>query len=169
MVDGFDMPFPVPAMVLRRSILAGTLCFLASMSSAAPPAVPVYTPRAAIVGVERSFARKSSAAVPGAGVRAFEDPETEASGTERFEIRWYAHPPGIPPGVVVLLESVQERSSVLKNHPFRLDRKAEGHERTVIEIPPDEIRRAGRVAKWRIRLVWRGRLLASQASADWDG
>lgn len=169
MVDCFDMPYPLSAVALRRLILAGTLCCLACMSAAAPPAVPAYTPRASIVGVERSFAPKSSVAVPGAGVRAFADPETEASGTERFEIRWYANPPGIPPGVVVLLESVQERSPVPSNHPFRLDRKAEGHVRTVIEIPPDEIQRGGRVAKWRIRLVWRGRLLASQTSADWDG
>jgi len=149
------------------------LGWLAIAASAAPPAapraVPAYSPRASIVGVERSFARESSWAVPGAGVRAFADPETEVSGSERFEIRWYANPPGIPPGVVVLLESVQERSPVLRNHPFRLNQKAEGHLRTVIEIPADEIREAGRVAKWRIRLVWRGRLLASQASADWDG
>lgn len=142
----------------------------ASASPPAPPASPyVYAPRAHFVGVERAFIGPGIAPVPGAGVRAFRDPEAEAGGTERFEIRWYANPPGIPPGVVVLLESLQERSSGIKNHVLRLDEKSEGHVRSVIEIPAREIRQAGRVLKWRVRVVWRGRLLASQASPNWDG
>ena len=121
------------------------------------------------MGVDRASVGPGIAPMPGAGVRAFQDPEAETGGAERFEIRWYANPPGIPPGVVVLLESLQEHSPVIKNHVLRLDEKSEGHIRSIIEIPAREIRQAGRVLKWRVRVVWRGRLLASQASPNWDG
>ena len=107
--------------------------------------------------------------MPGAGVRAFEDSGTRAGGTERFEVRWYANSPGIPPGVVVWLEAIQEHSPVVKNHYARIGEKSEGHIRSVIEIPPDEIRQAGRVLKWRARIVWRGTVLDTRTSENWDG
>ena len=136
----------------------------------AEPAVPyIYTPRAHFLDVKRAFVYSGTAPVPGAGLRSFQEPQTGASGTERFEIHWYANPPGIPPGVVVLLESLQERSAVVKNHVLCVNEKSEGNIRSVIEIPSDEIRRAGRVLKWRVRVIWRGRLLASQASDNWEG
>jgi hypothetical protein len=75
----------------------------------------------------------------------------------------------IPPGVLLLLESIQEHSATVKNHSVRIDGKSEGHMRSTIEIPAAEIRQAGRIRKWRLRIIWRGRLLASQASADWEG
>ena len=173
MADRIDMLASVcswPSAV-RSSALAWLL--LATAALLAPPlsfAEPyVYVARASLMGIERSFVNQGASTLPGAGVRAFEDPETENSGTERFEIRWYANPPGIPPGVVVLLESLQERDPVIKNHILRVNDKSEGNICSVIEIPPDEIRQAGRVLKWRVRVVWRGRLLASQASQNWDG
>lgn len=139
------------------------------LPSAAPADPYVYVARAHLVDVQRAFVNQSTASMPGAGVRAFQDPETENSGTERFEIRWYANPPGIPPGAVLLLESVQERSPVLKNYILRTTGKSEGHVRSVIEIPPAEVQQAGRVVKWRVRIVWRGRLLDSRASENWEG
>lgn len=168
MADRFDMLASRCARpsAVRKAVLALLVLAAARLAPAAPY---VYVPQAHLVGVERAFIGPGSAPAPGAGVRAFRDPEAENRGTERFEIRWYANPPGIPPGVVVLLESLQERSSVVKNHALRIDTKSEGHVRSVIEIPPDQIGRAGRVLKWRVRVVWRGRLLASQTSPDWDG
>jgi hypothetical protein len=135
--------------------------------AAAEPAA--YVARAQIVGVDRVFLQQSAGGVPGAGVRAFRDPEAEGGGRERFDVRWYAVPPGIPPGAVLLLETVQERSPVVKNHVRRTAGKSEGHVRTTIEIPAAEIRRAGRVAKWRLRVIWRGNALATAASPNWDG
>ena len=151
----------------RMGFALAAAAVFAPFSASAEPYV--YVARAHVVDVQRAFVNETTVALPGAGLRAFQDPETENGGTERFEIRWYANPPGIPPGTVLLLESVQERSPLVKNHVLRTTGKSEGHVRSTVEIPPDEIRRAGRVAKWRVRLVWRGRLLASQASADWDG
>lgn len=140
--------------------------------SAAPVVAPSpysVVPRAHITGVDRSFVGSGATSIPGAAVRAFQDPETESSGKERFVIRWYANSPGIPPGVVVLLESIQERNPVVKNHVLRLAEKSEGHIQSVIEIPSDEVRRQGRILKWRARLVWRGRLLDGQSSGNWEG
>lgn len=128
-----------------------------------------YVARAQIVGVDHAFLPQASGGVPGAGVRAFQDPETENGGLERFDVRWYAQPPGIPPGAVLLLETIQERSPRVKNHVRRTTGKSEGHVRTTIEIPADEIRRAGRVVKWRLRVVWRGHALATATSPDWEG
>ena len=158
----------------RRLLLPLWLLAMAARAPAAPlpaptAAPPAYVARAQLVDVVRAFVSSGGAPMPGAGVRAFEDSGTGAGGTERFEIRWYANPPGIPPGVVVWLESIQEHSPVVKNHYLRVGEKSEGHVRSVIEIPPAEIQQAGRVMKWRIRVVWRGRLLASQTSPNWDG
>lgn len=173
MADRFDMlasRCARPAAARKAAFALLVLAAARLAPAAPPPATPyVYVPQAHLVGVERAFIGPDNAPAPGAGVRAFRDPEAENRGTERFEIRWYANPPGIPPGVVVLLESLQERSAVVKNHALRIDTKSEGHVRSVIEIPPDQIGRAGRVLKWRVRVVWRGRLLASQTSPDWDG
>ena len=141
----------------------------AQASSAAPAAPYVYVPRAHLVGVEREFVGAATASVPGAGVRSFQKSGADADGSERFEVRWYANPPGLPPGVVVLFETVQERQATVKNHVLRIAQKSEGHVRSTIEIPADEIRRAGRVREWRVRIVWRGRALATQTSANWDG
>jgi hypothetical protein len=157
--------------IARGSVLALWLLSTVRLAPAGAPGVPpyMYEPRAHFVSVDRTFAGPGNAPAPGAGVYAFRDPEAEAEGTERFEIRWYAQPPGIPPGVVMLLESIPERSPVVKNHVLRFNERSEGHIRSVIEIPADEVRQTGRILKWRVRVIWRGRLLASQASDNWDG
>lgn len=151
----------------RIGFALATAVMLATFPAGAEPAA--YVARAHLVGVDRSFVNPTAAPLPGAGVRAFQDPETENGGTERFEVRWYANPPGIPPGAVVLLEFVQERSPIVKNHVLRTAGKSEGHVRSTIEIPSAEVRRGGRVVQWRVRVVWRGNALATQASPNWEG
>ena len=146
--------------------LAAAIVFAPEPTGAGPTG---YVARAQIVAVDHAFIQQAAVAVPGAGVRAFRDPEAESGGQERFDVRWYAHPPGIPPGTVLLLETVQERSPIVKNHVHRTAGKSEGHVRTAIEIPADDVRRAGRVVKWRLRVVWRGAALAVAASPNWDG
>ena len=172
MADRFDMLASGCARpsAARKAVLALLVLAAARLAPAAPPAAPyVYVPQAHLVGVERAFIGPGSAPAPGAGVRAFRDPEAENSGTERFEIRWYANPPGIPPGTVLLLESVQERSPLVKNHVLRTTGKSEGNVRSTIEIPSADVRRGGRVVQWRVRVVWRGNALATQASPNWKG
>jgi len=66
-----------------------------------------------------------------------------------------------------MLESLQERNSVVKNHVLRLRQKSEGNIQSIIEISPEEIQQAGRVRQWRVRIIWRGRALASRTSPNW--
>ena len=148
-------------------VVVATMALFATVGASAEPYV--YVARAHLIDVEQSFVNQTTASLPGAGVRTFQDPESENSGTERFEIRWFANPPGIPPGTVLLLEAIQERSPVVRNHFFRTTGKSEGNVLSVVEIPPDEVRQAGRVVKWRMRIVWRGQILSTQTSANWDG
>ena len=156
--------------VARSSGLAFLLLAVAAFAVPTSFAEPyVYVARANVISVETSFVSLGTTAMPGAGVRAFEDPDDENSGTERFDIRWFANSPGIPPGVLVLLESLQERSPIIRNHVLRISTKSEGHIRSVIEIPAEEIRQAGRTRQWRVRVIWRGRLLASRTSENWGG
>lgn len=154
----------------RIDLLALTILLAAAFGAvaASPPLSQVQLPRAHIVEVKPAFLNQGAPSIPGAGVRSFQDPEPENSGTERFEIRWYANPPGVPPGAILLLETLPERSALVKNHIWRTSSRSEGYTRSVIDILSDEVRRAGRAAKWRVRIVWQGHLLASQASGNWE-
>jgi hypothetical protein len=159
-----------PPAILRWAL---ALCWIAIASAARanPPGRPgaAVEPRAHVVKVERAFLNPGAAALPGAGVRAFQDPEADTSGVERFDIRWYANPPGIPPGAVIVLEAVQANSPSIHNRVLRIPERALGHMRSVVEIPADDIQRIGRVRQWRVSVVWRGRILARQASPNWKG
>lgn len=162
----------MPRFLACASALAGTCGFpsaLAQFPAAPAPAPYVYVARAHVVEVKRAFVGTATASIPGAGVRVFQSPGSDAAGAERFEIRWYANPPGIPPGAVVLFEYVQDRQARVKNHALSLAQKSEGHVRSVVEIPADDVRRAGRVREWRVSIVWRGRALATQTSGNWTG
>ena len=128
-----------------------------------------YVARAQLTEVKPYFVSQGSPDLPGAGVRAFQPPQATASGVERFEIRWYAHPPGIPPGTVILLESRQERAQLVRNHVLRTTDKSEGYIRSVIDVPAEDVRQAGRVVSWRVRIVWRGQVLSSRDSGNWEG
>ncbi len=145
-----------------------TLTLLLSLldSQAAPR--KTYSPRAHIADVNRSFVSQGVTPVSGAALRFFQSPDSSSSGTERYEIQWYANAPGIPPGAILMLESQQERSASVKNYILRTTHKSEGNIVSTIEIPPEDIRRAGRTQKWRVRIIWRGRPLASRMSPNWE-
>lgn len=151
--------------VVRRG--AGVALAMLLMPAVVRAEPYAYVARAHIIGVQQSFLYQATPSVPGAGVRAFQDPDSETGGRERFDIRWYANPPGIPPGTVLLLEAVQERSPVVRSYFLRTTDKSEGNTLSVLEIPPDKVRQGGRVIKWRLRVVWRGKVLATQTSANW--
>ena len=158
------------ALGLLAGFLFGATCpaLSAEPARAAPPATLVE-PRAHVVRVDRSYIAPMTSPLSGAGVRAFQPPGDTPSGTERFDIHWYANPPGIPPGVVLLLESIPEHGATIKNHMVRIPTKSEGHLHSVIEIPSREIRQAGRVREWRLRLIFRSALLAQETSPGWEG
>ena len=157
-----------PFLRTPHAIVAVWALFAAAAGAgAAPLPAPAAPPRAHIVEVKPAFLNAGAASIPGAGVRFFQDPAPQDRGAERFEIRWYANPPGLPPGIVLLLETLPERGATVINHVLRTSDHSEGYVRSVIDIPAAAVQRAGRTAKWRVRIVWRGHLLASQASANW--
>ena len=166
MADHFHAPGR-PFLRTPRAIVAVWTLFAAASAGAAPLPAPAPLPRAHIVEVKPAFLNAGAASIPGAGVRFFQDPAPQDRGAERFEIRWYANPPGLPPGIVLLLETLPERGATVKNHVLRTSTRAEGYVRSSIDIPAAEVQRAGRTAKWRVRIVWRGHLLASQSSPGW--
>jgi len=145
-----------------------TLTLLLSLSVSQADTRRTYTPRAHIADVSRSFVSQGVTPVSGAGLRFFQAPDNDPSGTERFKIHWFANPPGIPPGAILMLESQQERSASVKNYILQTTQKSEGNVISTIEIPPKDIRRAGRTLKWRVRIIWRGRSLASRMSPNWE-
>ena len=155
----------------KRAVLALCLGILPAATAPAAPPPPPETPlpRARLLDVSSAFLQSGDAPMPGAGVRAFQVPEPDGSGTERFDIRWYAAPPGLPAGAVLLLECIQDRSPAIRNRVLRLPEQTQGHARCAIEIPPEAIREAGRVRHWRLSLVWRGRVLDRQTSPHWEG
>lgn len=122
---------------------------------------------AEILQVHRSLASTGTPTIPGAGVRSFQEPASETSGSERFDVRWTAHPPGLPPGAIVQLEAIQTHSPAIQNQVVHLARRTEGLTHTTLEIPAREIQRAGRVHAWRISIAWRGHILARQSSPNW--
>jgi len=144
-----------------------TLTLLLSLLDSQAAAKKAYSARAHISEVNPSFVSQGITPVSGAGLRFFQSPESHSSGTERYEIQWYANPPGIPPGAILMLESQQERSASVKNYILRTTQKSEGNIVSAIEIPPEDIRKAGRTRYWRARIIWRGKALASRTSANW--
>ena len=155
--------FPRPASL-------GLLLAAGSLWAGAGRAAPyTYVAHAHLTEVKPYFVSQGSPDLPGAGVRAFQATATGSAGIERFEIRWYANPPGIPPGTVILLEARQEHAQLVKNHVLRTTGKSEGYILSVIDIPAEDIRQAGRVVGWRVRIVWRGQVLSSRDSGNWEG
>lgn len=160
-----------------RSPIARRWCALLLILVAPASGVPVSpAPRPPSVGlalsadilhVYRSLASTGTPTIPGAGVRSFQEPASETAGSERFDIRWVAHPPGLPPGAIIQLEAIQARSPAVQNQVVGLARRTAGVTHTTLEIPARQIQRAGRVHAWRISIAWRGHILARQSSPNW--
>lgn len=104
----------------------------------------------------------------GAGIRPPHAAAEENGDTERFVVQWFAHSPGIPPGALVMLETVTDRQPTVQTRIQRQSAKSEGDRTTRFDIPPEDTRLAGPVTQWRVRIVWRGRALATRTSAGWD-
>lgn len=148
-------------------ILFGLPGEVSPSAQAAPAIVP---PKAAVLSVERIQRPRRTVVFPGgAGVRGA--PQHAGAGeelAEGFNVQWFAHSPGIPPGVVLMLETVTERQDTIRNYVKRPTVKSEGHQRTSFEIPLTDTQQRGRVRQWRFRIVWRGRVLAEKTSEHWN-
>lgn len=150
---------------IRRLALALALFALPSISPAAKPG-PLVPPKADILTVELQHRPMRTVAYFGAGIRSpLQD--TSSAEAERVAVEWFAHSPGIPPGALVMLETISDRLPTVKNRIYRTTAKSEGNQSRVFDIPEDETRAAGPITDWRVRIVWRGRVLATRASPGW--
>ena len=151
---------------IRRLPVIMAIFFLSSLALAAPAAL--VPPKADILSVEIQHRPMHTAAYFGAGIR----PPHLASGAdseaECVSVKWFAHSPGIPPGAVVMLETISNRRPVVKNRIHRTTAKSEGNQSLLFDIPEDETIETGPITAWRVRIVWLGRVLATRSSPGWE-
>lgn len=152
--------------IARRRCLTALSALAAGAALAAPPAAGPAL-RAEILRVDRSFIPSQATPIPGAGVRAFREPDADPAGREQFDIHWLAPPPGLPPGAILMLEAIHTKSPTVQNQVQRLPERSVGRMHSTLTIPASEVARAGRVHAWRVSLAWRGRILARRASSNW--
>jgi hypothetical protein len=158
---------------MLSGIRAPAVWLAAALAATAVPASAARTgqlvpPKADILSVELQRRPMQTVRYVGASVR---PPHQVSSGTtqsEKIEIEWFAHSPGIPPGALVMLETTAKRQPTVKNHIYRTTSKSAGNQTTRFEIPPEQTRAAGPIEEWRVRIVWRGRALATRTSSGWD-
>ena len=129
---------------------------------------PLVPPKADILSVELRHRPMQTVAYFGAGIRPPHQVSSSSSKAERVSVEWFAHSPGIPPGALVMLETISARLPTVKNRIYRMPAKSEGDQSHLFDIPEDETRDAGPITDWRVRIVWRGRVLATRTSPGWD-
>lgn len=152
---------------IRRFAMGLALFSCTSFSLAGQPG-PLVPPKADILSVELQHRPMRTVSYFGAGIRPPHQTSTPSTQAERVSVEWFAHSPGIPPGALVMLETISDRLPTVKNHIYRTPAKSEGNQSRVFDIPEDETRAAGPITDWRVRIVWRGRVLAARTSPGWD-
>ncbi len=157
------------------SHIACVLCAAALLLPASLRAAPAPAPRAPagvrpapiagqILSVDlRSAPARSAPSRSGASVPSLFDADGASGPRQSVEVVWFACAPGIPPGALLLLDLRSRYSPSIRSVPFQTSGKSEGRIRTVFPVPSE----FSPVAAWRVRLVWRGRLLAQAASPGW--
>ncbi len=89
-------------------------------------------------------------------------------GRQTFLVRWVAPAAGIDPGALLLFEYKQRRLDGVRSlhiqYPFRVT----GERESQFVIEEKAVNRGGAVYAWRVRLVYKGRLLAGSQSDLWN-
>ena len=94
--------------------------------------------------------------------------EMEAACTEWFYVHWETGRAGSLPGTVVTFEFRQAFNPLIRTLFIQYPFKVKGERRATFEVAEPTIRRGGRVAAWRARIVRGGRRLAERTSESWD-
>ena len=148
--------------------LAAVFMWGASAVVPARGAGGVVPAKADIRSVELEHRPMQTVAHFGASIRPPHLASEENVETERFVVQWFAHSPGIPPGALVMLETITDRQPTVQTRIQRQTAKSEGDRTARFDIPPEDTRLSGPVTQWRVRIVWRGRALATCTSDGWD-
>ena len=124
-------------------------------------------PLATITKVAKEERPSAANPLPQAGAQLPKFFDDDARRGETFAIYWSAAGHGLPPGATVLFEYVLENAPEIHALHIQYDFKTEGARKAVFTIPEQDFRDGGNVKDWRVRIL-RGRLLASQASPNWN-
>ena len=124
-------------------------------------------PLATITKVAKEERPSAANPLPQAGAQLPKFFDDDARRGETFAIYWSAAGHGLPPGATVLFEYVLENAPEIHALHIQYDFKTEGARKAVFTIPEKDFRDGGNVKAWRVRIL-RGRLLASQASPNWN-
>jgi hypothetical protein len=92
----------------------------------------------------------------------------EEGGTEWFYVYWDPGRDGSLPGTVVTFEFRQASRPLIRTLFIQYPFKVKGERCATFEIAEPTIRRGGRVAAWRVRIVRGGRRLAERTSGSWS-
>lgn len=150
-----------------RGLAVGLAIAGAALPAAHAAGVPVPA-KADILSVEIERKPMRTVSYFGAGIRAPHQAGPDAvAESDSVRVEWFAHSPGIPPGVLVMLETIPDRQPTVRSLIQRQSSKSEGNYTARFDIPDDETRESGPIGEWRVRIVWRGRLLATRTSAGW--
>lgn len=158
------IPFGIRGLAIG---FAAVLAALAVSAHAAQPG-PLVPPKADILSVEHQQRPAHTFTYSGAGIRPPDMPPARSVDSGYFLVDWFAHSPGIPPGAVVMLETIGNHQALVQNHIHRTTAKSEGNQTTRFEITPEQTRAAGSVSEWRVRIAWHGRVLATRTSPGWE-
>lgn len=151
-----------------RGLAIGLAVAVACLAAPARGAGGLVPAKADIRSVELEHKPMQTVSHFGAGIRPPHLAAEDNGATERFVVQWFAHSPGIPPGALVMLETVTDRQPLVQTRIQRQTAKSEGDRTTRFDIPPEDTRLSGPVTQWRVRIVWRGRALATRKSDGWD-
>lgn len=146
--------------------MALALAAAAVPACAARPGPPV-PPKADILSVELQQHPVQAFSYSGAGIRPPEQASSHTVESGHVQVEWFAHSPGIPPGAIVMLETISSRQSIVQNHVQRTAAKSEGSQTTRFDLSSGQTRTAGPVGEWRVRIAFHGHVLATRTSPGW--
>ncbi|MFH0878409.1 MAG: hypothetical protein V2A34_01725 [Lentisphaerota bacterium] len=86
---------------------------------------------------------------------------------EVFTIQWQTSAAGVEPGALLLFEYEQKFAKGIKNLQVKYPFEVKGLRQTAFVIPGKNVKAGGEVTRWRVRLVFKGRLLAEKKSSSW--
>lgn len=155
----------------KPSGICGIAVGLAIVAASAVPAWssgPLVPAKADIRSVEIRRRPMQTVSYFGAGLRPPNRAGDDGAETEQFIVRWFAHSPGIPPGALVMLETLSDHDTMVRTRVQRQTAKSEGDMTSRFDIPAEDTRQTGPVGEWRVRIILRGRALATEMSPGWN-
>jgi hypothetical protein len=91
-----------------------------------------------------------------------------ATGAETFEVVWSPPPAGLEAGAVVLFEYRHRDDEQVRRLTRKYAFPVEGERKATFVVKSADAPGAGPVGMWRVRLVYKGQVLAESTTANWE-